>query len=81
MKLKWLHQKCFHRAKIKGISWLGPCMAPFFNRMEIQKGRCGKMSQDSGKGLRPRQYGGTNQLAEDRLERKAPMSRGLRQGG
>ena len=56
-------------------------MAPFFNRMEIQKGRCGKMSQDSGKGLRPRQYGGTNQLAEDRLERKAPMSRGLRQGG
>ena len=39
------------------------------------------MSQDSGKGLRPRQYGGTNQLAEDRLERKAPMSRGLRQGG
>ena len=45
-------------------------MAPFFNRMEIQKGRCGKMSQDSGKGLRPRQYGGTNQLAEDRLERK-----------
>ena len=56
-------------------------MAPFFNRKEIQKGRCGKMSQDTAKGLRPRQYGGTNQLAEDRLERKALMSRGLRQGG
>ena len=47
------------------------------------------MSQDSGKGLRPRQYGGTNQLAADRLERKvlkklerkALMSKGLRQGG
>ena len=64
-------------------------MAPFFNRMEIPTGRCGKMSQDSGKGLRPRQYGGTNQLAADRLERKvlkklerkALMSKGLRQGG
>ena len=25
------------------------------------------MSQDSGKGLRPRQYGGTNQLNEDKV--------------
>ena len=47
------------------------------------------MSQDTAKGLRPRQYGGTNQLAADRLERKvlnklerkALMSKGLRQGG
>ena len=39
MKFKWLHQKCFHRAKIKGISWLGTLNGTLLQSNKNSKGK------------------------------------------